>query len=261
MIDTHAHLDFDRYAGEVDDVVARAEVAGVTQIITVGTSLAASKATAAIAARYPSVYPAVGIHPDAADSVEGTVLAELRGLAKTEHAVAIGETGIDLFHKENPPLKSQRDAFLAQADIAAELGLPLIVHTRAAASETLESLHAIFAQTSKPRGAVVHCFEGSQAFAGEILKLGLMISFTATLTYPRNDELRSVAAAVPLERIMLETDAPFLPPQTKRGQRNEPAYVVETARCLADLKGISYEELDTITTRNARTFFNLDSPA
>ncbi len=260
MIDTHAHLDFDRYHGEVEEVIARAKQRGVGQIITVGTSLEASRKTASIAARYPYVYPAVGIHPDASDTVDQTALSQLQSLAETEGAVAIGETGIDLFHDENPDLKLQRRAFLAQSRIAADLKLPLIVHTRAAQAETLETLREIFSGAAQPAGAVVHCFEGSQEFADEIVGLGLMISFTATLTYPKNDELRAVAANIPLERIMLETDAPFLPPQSKRGQRNEPAYVTESAQCLAELRNISYKELDKVTSSNARSFFKLDSP-
>ncbi len=269
LTDTHAHLDFDQFAGEEAAVVERAAEAGVERIITVGTTLARSRRSVELAGQLPNVYAAVGIHPsDASEAVDGSetvrpaVLGELQELAAADRVVAIGEIGFDFYHLDNPDQAVQLAAFKAQAGIAAAAGLPLILHSREAEALTVQSLAAYVASLDQdaPRPTlpgVVHCFTGSQAFAEQVLGLGFYISFTAPIGYPSNDALREVVKYVPLDRLMVETDCPFLAPQGKRGQRNEPAYVVSTARLVAELKGLDYPEVAARTTANAERLFGL----
>lgn len=266
LIDTHAHLDFDQFAGEEAAVLERAAAAGVGRIINVGTDLARSRKSLDLARKFPNVWAAVGIHPHDAAAVDEAALEALKQLAIHEEVVAIGEFGFDFHYDDGPDRAVQEDAFRAQSEVAIESGLPVIIHSRDAEELTLEHLavHADEVVADNParrEPGVVHCFTGSREFAESALGLGYLISFTAPVTYPGNDALREVAKAVPLEKLMVETDCPFLPPADKRGQRNEPAYVAETAAQLAELKGVSPDELAAATTANAERLFGLAPPA
>jgi TatD DNase family protein len=262
LIDTHAHLDFEQFDGDVDGALERAAEVGVNRVINVGTTLERSITSIELADRYENVFATIGIHPSDANDVNDDVIASLKKLAAGEKVVAVGEVGFDFFHKENPDEITQESAFFAQSDVAIEAGLPIIVHSREAEEITLQHLaeHAQNAKADNPvrnEFGVVHCFTGSLGFAEEALKLGYLISFTAPVTYPKNEELREVVKALPLEKIMVETDSPFLPPADKRGSRNEPAFVVATAQAIADIKGIEFGEVAQETTANAERLFGL----
>ncbi|MDP9211858.1 MAG: TatD family hydrolase [bacterium] len=258
LIDTHVHLDFEQFAGEEAAVVARAGKAGVTRLINVGTTLERSRSATALAERFPNVWAAAGIHPHDAGDVTPDNATELHRLAEHPRVVAIGECGFDSHYADGPDPAAQAAAFERQVAIAAAVGKPLIVHSRDAEDLTVEALQKA-CQVLPERPGVVHCFTGSGEFAEKVLTLGFFISFTAPVTYPGNDALRKVVKAVPLDRIMVETDAPFLPPADRRGERNEPAFVVETARKIAEIKGLSFDEVAAATTANAERLFGLGS--
>lgn len=257
ITDTHTHLDFEADEHEVEAVLKRAAAADVSRLVTVGTDLDRSRQAVAITNRHEQVWATVGIHPDAADTVDDGSVAELRTLASGNKVVAIGETGLDLYHETNPPLEIQADAFRRQANLAHELGLPLVVHSRHAEKETLSMLKEISADRPADGRGVVHCFEGDLSFAENIIDLGYLISFTANITYPKNDALRDVVRQVPLKKFMLETDAPFLPPQGKRGERNESANTRVVAEKVAKVKGITLKEVAEKTSANAAALFKL----
>lgn len=258
LVDTHAHLDFEQFAADRDRVLARAMDAGVTRLINVGTGLTQSEHAVELAENHENIWAAVGVHPsDAGEivakdrAVKQDAVERLQRLASHKRVVAIGEIGFDFFRDTNPPAERQTAAFTAQREIAREAGLPIIVHLREPSREAITTL------LEPPVRGVVHCYTGGLDDARRLLEAGYHISFTAPITYPKNDALREVVKAVPLEKIMVETDCPFLPPPDKRGERNEPAYVVETAKKIAEVKGISLEEVARVTTRNAERLFGL----
>lgn len=262
LIDTHAHLDFEQFSGEVDDVLKRASKAGVEQIINVGTTLERSKKSVVLAEQYDNVFATVGIHPQDAAALDEQTYQELKKLASHQKVVAIGEIGYDFHRGDNPNEDDQGDAFRVQSELAVDAGLPIIVHSRDAEEVTLRSLvqHAELMtgkDAARQEFGVVHCFTGSLEFALEALGVGYLISFTAPITYPKNDALRKVVKDIPLDKMMVETDCPFLPPADKRGKRNEPSYVVETVQKIAELKGISVDEVAEKTTANVKRLFGI----
>ena len=254
MIDTHCHLTFEPLAGDVPGVIARSRAAGVTGWITVGTTLVDSGSAIELAARYENMYAAVGIHPHEAKTGDEAALAELKCLAQQDKVVAIGETGLD-FHYNFSKQPDQARVFAAHLDIARALGLPVIVHSRNAFDETMEILDR---NGGGLQGVVFHCFSGSADQARQLLERGHYLSFTGVVTFKNADATRAAAQVVPLDRLMVETDAPYMSPEPVRKQKpNEPALMVHTARLLADLKGVSLEDLAQATTRNAVKFFRL----
>jgi TatD DNase family protein len=253
LIDTHCHLDFPEFDSDRDEVVQRAREAGLVNIINVGSSLLNSQRAIALAERYEMVYAAVGCHPHEADAVGDGAPAQLEKLARHAKVVAIGETGLDYFKGYSSP-GNQEKLFYAQVRLAKDAGLPLVIHCRQAQAGVVKIL-----RDNLPLKAVVHCFSGDGEFLKDCLDLGLFISFTCNITYKKAGDLRALAAAVPLERLMLETDAPFLSPEGHRGKRNEPLYVKLLAEEIAALRMMSVEELGRITTYNAKTFFGIDS--
>lgn len=262
LIDTHAHLDFEQFDGDVEGALERAAAAGVNRIINVGTTLERSRKSVALAERFSNVSATVGVHPHDAADVNDSVTDELKKLSAHKKVVAVGEIGFDFHYDGGPDETAQVDAFFAQSEVAVEAGLPIIVHSRDAEELSRQHLkeHADLAAADNPARqefGVVHCFTGSLQFAEAALKLGYLISFTAPITYPKNDELRKVVGAVPLEKLMVETDCPFLPPVERRGKRNEPAFVVATAQAVADIKGIGIGEVAQATTANAERLFGL----
>lgn len=241
MIDTHAHLDaLDDPSGAVD----RARAAGVDRIVAIGSGLASARATLAIASAEEGVYPVLGIHPHQA--ADGEPLDELRELA-AEHAVGLGEIGLD-FYRDYAPRPDQQRLFEAQLQLASELALPAVIHTRAADDDTLRTLDG-FAGT-----VVLHCFS-SLAVLPAALERGYYISFAGNVTYPKAEDLRAAARQVPPDRILAETDSPYLSPQPVRGRPNEPAHVVHTVAVLADARGEDIDEIgDRIAANAARAF-------
>ena len=251
-IDSHAHLEMEEFDGDRDAVLGRAAAAGLTAIVTVGTTIPDCEKAVALARLHPQVYAAVGIHPHEVKGIDAGTYDLLRVLAQQEKVVAIGEIGLDFFHDHSPRAVQLR-RFAEQLDLALELNLPVIIHDREAHAETLRILQQ---KKGRLRG-VLHCFSGDAAMARECIALGFHLSVAGPVTYRKSEQLRAVAREIPAERLLIETDAPYLAPQPWRGKRNEPSYVVETARCLAEIRGMAVEELERLTEENARRLFCL----
>lgn len=251
LIDTHAHLNDEKFTSDLDDVIARAEAADVKRIIVCGCDLASSRAAIDLSERYESVYATVGVHPHDAKHYNPVVGRMLIQMAENKKVLAIGEIGLD-FHYDFSPREDQFAAFEAQVELAAEVGLPIIVHSRESNPEVLQVLSNKAAKISK---CVFHCFSGDEDFVQQVLDLGYYIGVDGPITYKASEKLRRVIQVTPLERILIETDCPYLTPIPYRGKRNEPAYVRLVAEEVARVKEIPLEELAEITTRNAFDFF------
>jgi TatD DNase family protein len=251
LVDSHCHLDFPEFAPELDAVVARAKAAGVGVCVTIGTTLAKFPQVRAVAERFDNVWCSVGVHPHEAKDELLESPAPLIAAAKHPRVVGIGETGLDYYY-EHSPRPQQIANFRAHIEAARATNLPVIVHTRDADDDTIAVLQD--EMKAKPFTGLIHCFTGTQRLADAALELGMSISVSGIATFKKSGELRAVIKTVPLDRVLVETDAPFLAPMPFRGKRNEPAFVVNTAAMLADLKGVSAEDLATATTEN---FFRL----
>jgi TatD DNase family protein len=254
LFDTHAHLHFPDYADDLDAVLERARGAGVRGMVTIGTDRETNQAVVEMARRLPEVWATVGIHPhDAGDAVEAD-FAEMEKLARSEaKVVGFGEMGLDFFRNLSPP-EAQREVFRRQISMARELGRPLVIHCRDAHDETL----AILAEErAREVGGVMHCFSGDVQIARRCLDLGLFISLAGPVTYKNARALPEVARFVPEDRLVVETDCPYLPPTPHRGKRNEPAYVALTAAFVAGLRGVTSEALGAAVTANAATLFGI----
>ncbi|NQU95989.1 MAG: TatD family hydrolase [Candidatus Omnitrophica bacterium] len=253
IIDTHCHLDFDQFHADRDSVIERAEKAGVKYFINVGSSLEGSRKSVELASRHDSVFASVGIHPHEADHITEDTFTEIEGLLRDKKIVAIGEIGLDYFKKRSAPDK-QKTLFTRFIEISKKRNLPLIIHNRDAARDTLDILKK---NGTHPVSGVMHCFSGDEKFLGEVLEMGLHVSFTCNLTFKNAKRLREVAKGVPLDRLLLETDAPFLAPQAYRGKRNEPAYIIELRDVLSEILNVSKEEIEKVTTDNAKKLFKI----
>ena len=251
LVDSHCHLDFPDFADDLDGIVARAEAAGVGRIVTISTRVRQFDRLRAIAERFPNVYCSVGTHPHQADEEDGILASELITLTRHPKVVALGEAGLDYFYKHGSP-QAQARGFRQHIEAARETGLPLVIHTREADEHCGKILDEEIAKG--PFKAVLHCYTGGRELAMKAIAHGLSISFTGILTFKASQALRELAAELPADRIMVETDAPFLSPGKFRGKRNEPAFVVETAKVLADVRGVSLDEIARQTTEN---FFRL----
>lgn len=253
LIDTHCHLDFPDFAAERDDIVARAHAAGVKQMITISTRVKKFPDILAIAETYPSVFCSVGTHPHNADEELDVTIEELVALSRHPRVVAIGEAGLDYFY-DNAPREAQAIGLVNHIAAARETGLPLVIHSRSAD----EDMAAILTEETG-KGAfpfLLHCFSSGPELARIGVELGGYVSFSGILTFPKSEELREIAKTVPLERMLVETDAPYLAPKPFRGKRNEPAYVAHTASVLAETVGVSVDEIARITTENALRIFS-----
>jgi TatD DNase family protein len=253
LIDSHCHLDFPDFADELDAVVERARAAGVETMITVGTQIEKAHRLIEIAKAYDDVYFTVGTHPHEAAGEAASDFSAMRRFAAHPKCVGIGEAGLDYHYNYAPPEVAKR-VFRGQIALARELGLPLVIHTREAEDDTAAILKeemgkGVFA-------ALLHCFTSSRALAETALDLGLSISFSGVVTFKKSDELRAVARDVPLDRILVETDAPYLAPVPHRGKRNEPAYVAATARAVAEAKGMAPEALAEAACANTLRLFS-----
>jgi TatD DNase family protein len=251
LVDSHCHLDFPGFADALPDVVARAKAAGVAVCVSIGTKLSRFAEVAAIAEKFPDVWCTVGSHPHEAEHEPLADSAPLLALAKHDKVAGIGESGLDYYYEHSPRAQQQAN-FRAHIDAARALKLPLVVHTRDAEDDTIAIL-----SDEMGKGAftgLIHCFTGTQRLADAALELGLLISASGIATFKKSDALREVLKGVPLDRLLVETDAPYLAPTPHRGKRNEPAFVVHTAAMLAELKGVSADEIANATTEN---FFRL----
>jgi len=251
LIDTHCHLDFAQFAQDRSAVIRRAKEAQVGYFINIGATLDSSIASCELARQYPEIYASVGVHPHDADSFKEENLAKIKELAAKDKVVAIGETGLDYFRNLSSP-ENQKRLFIELIELAKSLDLPLVVHTRQAEEETLKILKA-----AMPIRAVVHCFSGDEDFLKSCLALGFFISFTCNITYKKAQGLREMVRLTPLDRLMLETDAPYLSPEGFRGKRNEPCHIKLLAEEVSRIKGVGFEEIAQRTTGNAKLFFGL----
>jgi TatD DNase family protein len=247
LVDSHCHLDFPDLAGEVDAVVARARAAGIGRIVTISTRVKKHAEVLAIAEKFPDVFCSLGTHPHHADEELDIGTAELIERAQHPKIVAFGEAGLD-YHYDNSPRAAQEQGLRRHIAAARASGLPLVIHSRDCDPDMARILKEESEQGAFP--AVLHCFTGGRELAFTAIELGHYVSFTGILTFKRSDELRAIAAALPAERVLVETDAPYLAPLPYRGKRNEPAYVVETAKVLAAARGVSFEEIARQTTEN-----------
>jgi len=250
IIDSHAHLDFESFHGEVDAVLQRAREAGVGAVVSIGIDLDSCRRTAALARDRASVFAALGIHPNEAGVSDEDFRAFVE-VVRAEEPVAIGETGLD-YYRDTAPRAAQERRFRQQIALARELGLPIIVHCREAYDDLLAVL-----RDEDFRHGVCHCFGGEAAHADALVEHGFHVSFAGPVTFPKAEALRATVPRVPLDRLLLETDSPFLAPQPVRGQRNEPAYVRHTAEVIAGIHGVEVGELERRTTENAVRLFSL----
>jgi TatD DNase family protein len=255
LIDTHAHLFDDRFRKDLPAVLERAAAAGVERAVCLGIDLESSRQSVEIANRYPLVVAAVGIQPNSAAEAKPGDWEAIVKLAESEpRVVAVGETGLDRYW-DRAPFALQEDYFARHIELGRRLDKPFVIHCREAEADVVKALRDHASKGSLR--AVMHSFSGDLATAQECLEMGLFISFAGMVTYPTAQNLRDVAKEVPLDRLLVETDCPYLAPQPVRGKRNEPAFVAHTAALLADVKGVSVAELGEATTRNARALFGL----
>ena len=255
LIDSHAHIQGKDYASEVDTIIERARAAGVEKIIAVGGAgdMSSNTEALALAASYPGVYATVGMHPHDAKEVGDEELRKLKEWAAQPKVVAVGETGLDYYYNHSPQ-EVQRRVFIQFIHMALETGLPLVVHERDAAKDAAELLQGEGAENIR---GVIHCFTGNYEAACAYLDMGFYLSFTGIITFKNAGALREVVRKVPLERILVETDAPFLTPVPHRGKRNEPSYVRFVAETVAKVKEMSFADIAQATTRNVRELFKI----
>ncbi|MDH3528637.1 MAG: TatD family hydrolase [Acidobacteriota bacterium] len=262
VVDSHCHIDGQRYEEDRHEVIQRAFDAGVVAMLNIGTGSVAGSSfedTVALAKKYQTIFAAVGVHPHDASEYDETTENRLKKLCGEPEVIAWGEIGLD-FHYDHSPRETQIDVFVRQIEVARELGMPIIIHSRSANEETVGIIRDHCAYEGF-RGGIMHCFGGTPEMAVELMDLGFLISFAGNVTFKKADELRNAAAAVPIERLLVETDCPYLTPEPFRGRRNEPARVIDTAKYLAGFYGIEPDELANGTTSNFFRFFDLEMPA
>lgn len=250
LVDTHSHINFDQFAGDFDEMLTRASDAGVRHIVVIGAggSFESNESALELARQHDWLSATVGIHPHDAQSCDEGRLAILEEWARLDRVVAVGETGLD-YHYDRSPRDVQRAAFRRFVQMARRVGKPVVVHSRDAEEQTIEILRE---EGAEECGGIIHCFSGTETLARAALDLGFYLSFSGIVTFPGAKIVRAVAAAVPADRILVETDAPYLAPVPQRGKRNEPAFVEHTLRELARLRGVEPDEMARATTQNAR---------
>lgn len=252
LIDTHCHLDFPKLADQIDDVMARASEANIKQMVTICTRVREFDKIARIAEQHDNVFCSVGTHPHYAQDESDILVDEIIALASHPKVVAIGEAGLD-YHYDNSPRDIQKTVFRNHIEVARQTGLPLVIHTRDADEDTITILKDEMAKGAFP--ALIHCFTASRELSQEVLDMGLYISLSGVLTFKNSTDIQDIAKDLPLDRIFVETDAPFLAPAPHRGKTNEPAFTLHTAQKLADLKELPLEEIAQATTENFYRLF------
>lgn len=261
LVDSHCHLQDPKFKGDIDAVIARAKEAGVTAMVTIGYDMASSRRGIEIADSYENVYATIGVHPHDAKDLRPKDVDELARMADSAKVVGIGEIGFD-FYRNLSPREDQERAFRAQLELARSLSLPVVIHAREADEDTYKMLAEYEAAAlpdwpkDRPLG-VMHCYAGDLPLALRCIELGFVISIAGTVTYPNADRLRAVAGGIPLRWMAIETDAPYLPPQSMRGKRNEPAFVRDTAQFVADLRGDTLSEVCDKTATTTAWLFGL----
>jgi TatD DNase family protein len=257
LVDSHCHLDFPDFANDLDGIVQRADAAGIARIVSISTRVRQFDKLLAIAERFPNVYSSIGTHPHNAHEELDVTVEELVERSRHPKVVAIGEAGLD-YHYDYSPRDAQEIGFRRHIAAARTTRLPLVIHAREADADVGRILEEETGQGAFP--AVLHCFTAGRELALRAIDLGLYISFTGIITFKKSDELRSIAAELPADRILVETDAPYLAPGKFRGKRNEPSYVTETAKALADTRGVGFDDIARQTTENFFRLFNKVPP-
>ncbi|MCZ7593636.1 MAG: TatD family hydrolase [Hyphomicrobium sp.] len=259
LVDHHCHLDFPQLAADREGILARARAAGVGVMVTISTRIRQLPTLLEIADAHPNIYCSVGTHPHNADEERGIAADEIVRLSQHPKVVAIGEAGLDYFYKKSSP-EAQAEGFRTHIEAARLTGLPLEIHTRDADEDTIAILEDEHAKGAFP--AILHCYTGGPKLAQRAVELGLYVSFTGVVTFKKSEALRDIAKAVPLDRLLVETDAPYLAPEPYRGKTNEPSFVAHTAAALAKVKGVSEDEIAKVTTDNFfRLFRKVQRPA
>lgn len=253
LIDSHVHLDDKRFNKDRDNLIKGLKDDGIEMVINIGADLQTSIASVSLAEKYDNVYAVVGVHPHSAKEVDESTIEILKSFSSREKVLAIGEIGLD-FHYDNSPRDVQKKWFIEQLKLAKEVDLPVVIHTREATQETFDILKE--AQDGTLRG-VLHCYSGSVEMALEYIKLGFYISIAGPVTFNNSRVLKEVVKAIPLDKLLVETDCPYLTPEPNRGKRNEPAYVKYVAGEIAEIKGISFEELAKATNNNTKELFGI----
>lgn len=261
LVDSHCHLQDKKFTGELDAVVRRAGEAGVTAMVCIGYDMESSRRAVDIANAHENIYAAIGVHPHDAKTLRPRDIDELGKMADSAKVVAIGEIGLD-YYRDLSPREVQERAFRDQLELARGLSVPVVIHSREADEETYAIIADYERQAlpgwpkDRPLG-IMHCFAGDLPLALRYIELGFLISIPASCTYPNSERTRAVAGGIPLRWMAVETDAPYIPPQSRRGQRNEPAYICETVQCIADIRGARYEEVADGTAMAAAWLFGL----
>ncbi len=252
LIDTHCHLDDERLIGDEEQILQKAKEYGVEMMVTIGTDEKTSAAAARVASRHPGrVFHTVGAHPSDVDRFGAVELSEVERLARETQPKAIGEIGLDYYHSSDRP--KQAIVFERMIRLAQELSLPIVIHDR----DAHEDIYRILSERAKGMKIMMHCYSAGPAFVDRFMALGCLFSIAGPVTFKNGQEHRDAVAKIPLDRLVVETDSPYLTPHPYRGQRNEPAYVKVTAEKVAEVKGVNLEELSRVTTQNARNFFGI----
>ncbi len=251
LVDSHAHLDGGQFAKDLDETVERAKNNGISHILTIGCDLESSIKSINVAESYDNIFAAVGVHPHDAREINNATLEKLESMLSHPKVVALGEIGLD-YYRDRSPRETQRLAFRQQIQLAKKVGKPIIVHDRDAHDDVIEILRD---ENAKEVGGVLHCFSGDSKMAKQCLDLGFYLSFTGTITYPKNEAIREIISHIPIDRMLIETDCPYLSPQKFRGKRNEPSYVRYTAEKLAEIKQLTVEDVARVTSRNCYNLF------
>jgi len=256
-IDTHCHLNFPQFHHDMEGVINETFKAGVIKVVNIGTNLQTSKESVNLASRYKNIIASVGIHPHDAKTIDANALKQLESLAKDSKVVAVGEIGLDYFRNFSAK-EHQKQAFIKQLQMAIRLEKPIIIHCRDAYGDILNILDEIYLPHLKRRlPGVIHSFSSGPKYLKEFLKRGFYIGFNGMITYPGNEQLIEAVRTVPINKLLIETDAPFLAPQNYRGQRNEPKWVIDVARMVAEIKHTNIDEVAKLTTDNAMRLFEL----
>lgn len=253
LIDSHSHIEMKAFDKDRDQVIARAKDVGVDYIIAVGINLEDCKRVVSVTKKYNTVYGVIGIHPHHAKDIDNTTYDSLRQMVHNDKIVAYGEIGLDFFRNLSPR-NIQIKKFGEQLELASEIGLPVVIHDREAHTQTTNILE----QWNGDKRGIIHCFSGDYGMARKCLDMGFYISIPGTITFRNSSQLRDVVKKVPMNRLLVETDAPFLTPQPKRGGRNEPAYVMYTALRIAEIKGLPIEEVEKVTYKNTLDVFGIN---
>ena len=252
LFDSHAHLDDHKFDSDRDEIIAALEKSGISYVVNIGADVQSSENSVALAEKYDFIYAAVGVHPYDAEIVDDALAEKLKAMAQNKKVVAIGESGLD-YHYEDADREIQKNAFIKHIKLADELDLPVIVHNRDSHKDMMDIL-----AEHKPKNAIIHCYSGSAEMAKELVKMGYYISFSGTVTFKNAVKVQQAAEVVPLDKMLIETDCPYLCPEPERGRRNDPSKIRFTAQKLAEIKGVTFEEIAKITMENAKHVYKID---